>query len=180
MLTLIVPGMELFNEKTNEFLSTEDVTVVLEHSLVSISKWESSWEKPFIGTGTKTTEEIIDYVKLMTISPGIPSEVFDRLTDENIQQVNDHINAKMTATTFSEMPAAKGGREVITAELIYYWMVSLNIPFECQEWHFNRLLTLIKVCNQKNQPAKKMSRSEIAARNRSLNEARKAQFNTNG
>lgn len=116
----------------------------------------------------------------MTITQNVNPEVYEHLNSRNIQEVNEYIGAPMTATTFSEDKQGKGGREIITAELIYYWMISLNIPFECQKWHLNRLLTLIKVCNIKNSPPKRRSKKSIMSRNAALNAARKQQMNTNG
>ena len=179
MLTIVIPGLEYFNEETEEFTYYDDVKVQLEHSLVSVSKWESKWCKPFLNGKDKTMEEIIDYIKCMVIDDSIDFAVFDRLTESNLMEINDYIGRPMTATTLSNEPKG-GGREIITSEIIYYWMVSYNIPFECQYWHLNRLLTLIKVCNIKNNPRKKISQKEIMARNKALNEARKKQFDTRG
>lgn len=179
MLEITIPGLEYYNEETNEFTYYDDVTIQLEHSLVSISKWESKWCKSFLNGKDKSVEEIMYYVECMTLNHNVPSDIYSRLTTENIETINDYIGQPMTATTF---PAERNtpSREIITSELIYYWMIALNIPFECQYWHLNRLLTLIKVCNVKNNPPKKMSKQEILKRNRELNEARRQQFNTRG
>ncbi len=179
MLEIIIPGLELYNEQTNEFTCYDDVKLELEHSLVSISKWESKWCKPFLDGKDKTLDEIVDYVRCMTISDNIESDVYDRLTEENLVVINEYIGRPMTATTFNNDKKSTG-REIITSEIIYYWMVSFNIPFECQYWHLNRLLTLIKVCNVKNNPPKKMSQKEILARNKALNDARKKELGTRG
>lgn len=179
MLEITIPGLEYYNEETNEFTYYDDITIQLEHSLVSISKWESKWCKSFLNGRDKSVEEIMYYVECMTLNQDVPNDIYSRLTTENIEAINDYIGQPMTATTF---PAERNtpGREVITSELIYYWMIALNIPFECQYWHLNRLLTLIKVCNVKSNPPKKMSKQEILKRNRELNEARRQQFNTRG
>jgi hypothetical protein len=179
MLEIIIPGLELYNEEINEFTCYDDVKLELEHSLVSISKWESKWCKPFLDGKDKTLDEIVDYVRCMTISDNIESDVYDRLTEENLVVINEYIGRPMTATTFNNEKKSTG-REIITSEIIYYWMVSFNIPFECQYWHLNRLLTLIKVCNVKNNPPKKMSQKEILARNKALNDARKKELGTRG
>jgi hypothetical protein len=180
MLTIVVPGVEMFDEDKQEFVTNGDVTVELEHSLVSLSKWESIYEKPFLGTSEKTTEEVFGYIKAMCLTPNLLEDVFFRLSESNITAVNSYIDAKMTATWFGEASSAPKSRDVITAELIYYWMITFQIPFECEHWHLNRLFTLIRVCNIKQAKPKKMSRSEIASRNRELNARRKAQLGTAG
>lgn len=178
MLTIKVRMAHFYNERTEEFVA-EWFNLDLEHSLVSLSKWESKFEKPFLGKADKTPDEILWYIKAMVLTPDVPPEVFEKLSQENFDEINEYLGAKMSATTINE-PTSKGSREIITAELIYYWMITLNIPFECQHWHLNSLLTLVRVCNVKNSPPKKMSPSEIARRQRSLNEQRKAQLGTRG
>jgi hypothetical protein len=180
MLTIVVPGVEMFDEKSQEFITKDDVTLDLEHSLISLSKWESIYEKPFLGKGERTSEEILGYVKAMTLTPNVPDAVFLKLSEDNVMAINKYIDSKMTATWFSEPPGAPASRDVITAELIYYWMITFQIPFECEKWHLNRLFTLIRVCNIKQAKPTKMSRSEIAARNRELNAQRRAQLGTKG
>jgi len=180
MLTITIPATEEFDEIKGEFIYVKEQTLQLEHSLISISKWESKWCKSFLSKQDKTHEEVIDYVKCMTLNPSVNDNVYDCLSQENIKAINDYISAPMTATYFSEDKNGKKNREVITAELIYYWMIALNIPFECQKWHLNRLLTLIRVCNVKNAPPKKMSKRDIMSRNAALNAARRKQLNTKG
>lgn len=180
MLTILVSMKEAFNEETNEFVDSETVTLELEHSLVSLSKWESIYEKPFLGPHTMSTDEVFGYIKAMLITPSVPEEVFYRLSQENIDAINDYINRKMTATWFQDMPSSGKAGETITSELIYYWMTAYTIPLECENWHLNRLFTLIRIANVKNSKPKKMSTSEIAARNRALNEQRKAAMGTTG
>ena len=180
MINITIPATEAFDEVKGEFLYCKEHTLQLEHSLISISKWESKWRKPFISSDEKTHEETIDYVKCMTLNPNIDDSVYRCLTKANLKEINDYIDAPMTATTFFEEKNGKRNRDVITSELIYYWMIALNIPFECQKWHLNRLLTLVRVCNIKNQPSKKMSKKDIMSRNASLNAARRKQFNSKG
>ena len=180
MLQITIPAVELWDERKQEFVTTKEQTLQLEHSLVSLSKWESKWCKPFLTKEEKTFEETLDYIKCMTITQNVDPEVYNYLTKENIEEINKYIEAPMTATYFSDDKTAKPSREQITAELIYYWMIALNIPFECQKWHLNRLLTLIKVCNIKNQPPKKRSKKEIMSRNAALNAARRKRLNTSG
>lgn len=180
MLQITIPAVEQWDERKQEFVTTKEQTLQLEHSLVSLSKWESKWCKAFLTKQEKTFEETLDYIKCMTITQNVDPEVYNYLTNENIEEINKYIEAPMTATYFSDDKTAKPSREQITAELIYYWMIALNIPFECQKWHLNRLLTLIRVCNIKNQPPKKRSRKEIMSRNAALNAARRKQLNTRG
>lgn len=180
MLTIVIEGDELFDEETNTFSTTNDVTIELEHSLLSLSKWESKHEKPFLSSNEKTGEEIFDYIAAMVLTPNIDPDVLERLSPKNIEQIQEYIDSKQSATTFGIMPERRGQGEVITSELIYYWMVAFQIPFECQEWHLNRLFSLIRICNIKNSPPKKMSRAEMAQRNAALNAQRRQQLGTKG
>lgn len=180
MLRITVPAVELWDEARQEFIQTKEQTLQLEHSLVSLSKWESRWCKPFLSKDEKTTEQVLDYVRCMTITQNVNPDVYYRLTNDNIQQINAYIDAPMTATTFREDKTGKKGREIITSEIIYYWMIAYNIPPEYQKWHLNRLLTLIRVCDIKNQPPKKRSKRDIMATNAALNAARRKQLGTRG
>ena len=180
MLKILVGSSENFDEGRSEFVSTGGTFLELEHSLLALSKWESEFEKPFLGKAEKSGEEVLGYVRCMCLTPDIPPELFQHLSEDDITAINTYIDAKMTATWFSEQPGAPRTSEVITAELIYYWMTVFSIPFECENWHLNRLFTLIRICNIKQAKPKKMSRNEIAARNRELNAQRKQQLGTTG
>lgn len=179
MLRITIKGEELFDETTNKFIAKTVAVLDLEHSLAALSKWESTWEKPFLGDTEKTSEETLGYIMAMVVTPNVPSEVFAYLSDDNVKEINAYIGSKNTATWFTETNESRS-RETVTAELVYYWMIALNIPMNCENWHLNKLLTLIKVLNEKNKPEKKLSKSELAARNRELNERRKAEYKTNG
>lgn len=175
-----IMGSEHWDDEKNEFVYPVLGTLNLEHSLVSLSKWESKWELPFYAKNTKTSEQAVDYIRMMCVDEDFDEDLLNRMGKESVDEITKYIESKQTATWFNETKSNKPNTETITSELIYYWMVSLQIPFECQHWHVNRLLTLIKVCNAKNSPAKKMSRSEVAERNRKLNAERKAQMGTTG
>lgn len=180
MLTITIPAIELYDEGKSIFFTSNPITLTLEHSLVSLSKWESKWLKPLLSKTSKaTTEEALDYVRCMTLTQNVDPNVYNMIPDDIMDLITAYIDAPMTATTFPK--GNKGpSREIITSEIIYYWMVTFNIPFECQKWHLNRLLTFINVCNVKQGSKKKMSPRELAAQNRSLNESRKAALNTTG
>ena len=181
MLTIVVPEGEFFNETTQEFVYVKEQKLVLEHSLVSVAKWEAKWKKPFLDKNDKTPEETLDYIRCMTITKGVDPSVYMNLTQESINKINKYIDDKMTATTFVDRKNQPPSREKITSELIYYWMIDFGIPVEFEKWHLNRLLTLIKVCSIKAQGnGKKMSRKEILAQNNELNAIRRKQLGSKG
>ena len=188
MLKLTIPDKEqvrLWDEVEEQFITLPAIagmTIRLEHSLASLSKWESITKKPFLSKEEKTQEETVLYIKCMDLSEDTPEEVYTILTGENFEAISAYIDDKMTATTFNEDPnsRARNTGEFITAEIIYHWMVSLTVPFECQHWHLNKLLALIKVINLKNAPAKKTGRRESIANRRMMNQQRKAQMGTRG
>lgn len=174
MLEIQVPiSLEEWDEKNQVFIPPRTVKLQLEHSLISLHKWESKWHKPFFSKDEKSPEETIDYIKCMTLTQNVNPDIYNILSDSNVAEIQDYIADPMTATTFSEKNSGKGSREIVTAELVYYWMLSLNIPFECRKWHINQLLTLIRVCNVKNEPPKKRSRSELINHHRAVNAARR-------
>lgn len=180
MLTITVGATESFDDEKQEFVDNGGVVLQLEHSLVSLSKWESIHEKPFLGDKSKTTEEILSYVECMAIDKIPRGEILHQLSKKNVEEINAYIDRKMTATWFSEIEPRSRNQETVTAELVYYWMTLFNIPWEAQHWHLNRLFTLIRICNLKQQKPKPMSKAEIARRNRELNAKRRAELGTKG
>lgn len=183
MLELTLPALEQWDEQKEEFVTFKKaLTLQFEHSLISLSKWESKYCKPFLGRADKTDSEILDYIKFMTLTQNVKDEVYERLllTKGAIETIQKYIDAPMTATTFSNEGPSKGNSEQITAELIYYWMIAFQIPSEYQKWHLNRLLTLIRVCEIKNRPPKKMKPQDVNARNAALNAERLKKLNTRG
>ena len=181
MLQITIPATEQWDPVKQEFINVKEQTLQLEHSLVSLSKWESKWCKSFLSSReNKTNEETIDYIRCMTLTKNVDPNVYQCLTKQNIQDIHDYINAPMTATILPKDQNKRGSREVITSELIYYWMIALTIPPEYEKWHLNRRLTLINVCNIKNAPPKKRSKRDIMSRNAALNAARRKQFNSRG
>lgn len=179
MLQIEVPGGEFFNNKTQEFIYTKAQRLKLEHSLVSVSKWEATWKKPFFSNEPRSQLEDLDYIRCMTLTQNVDPSVYASLSAENLKAIKNYIADPRTATTFGP-DHSRPGRERVTSELIYYWMTAFNIPWECEKWHINRLMTLIRICSIKNGPQKKMSRNEIINRNRSLNAARRQAMHTSG
>lgn len=180
MLRLKIAPTEMWDERKQEFVQTGERELMLEHSLVSLAKWESKWQKQFLDQKPKTGDEMLDYVRCMTITQNVSPETYSRLTTGNMAEIEQYISRPMTATTFSAEQHGNRNGEKTTAELIYYWMVTLSIPFECEKWHLNRLLALIRVCNLKNQPARKKSQRAILQENRALNAARRQRLRTRG
>lgn len=182
MLTIKIPETEFYDEVTNRFGIIPAQELRLEHSLLSISKWESKWHKPYLDTTTyeKTNEMNLDYIKCMTITQNVSDMVYSCLTPENINEIAEYISNPMTATWFSDESNSRTSSEVVTSELIYYWMTASGVPFSCEKWHINRLLTLIKICSIKNGKPRKMSQKETAARYKALNTARRAKLGSKG
>lgn len=181
MLSLTIPAADLWDEKNQEFIPTKERTLQLEHSLVSISKWEAKWKKSFLKHKDKTYEETVDYIKCMTITQNVDPNVYLGLTNKNIQQVNAYIEDPMTASHVPDVTETKGGpKDTMTAEMIYYCMIACNIPFECQKWHLNRLLTLIRICDMKNRKPTKRNPRDIGRSNRAINAARRKRHNSRG
>lgn len=179
MLPITIPAGELFDEQSKTIISTKETELELEHSLISVSKWESKWHKPFLSKKEKTYEETLDYIRCMTLNKKVDPNVYLLLTEKNVKEINDYIYDPMTATTIHEVKTGVSNG-IITSELIYYWMIEIGIPPEYQKWHLNRLMTLIRVCNAKRTPPKKMSQRAIMSQNAAINAARKKQFNTKG
>lgn len=180
MLEITIPEKEFWDESREMFLKTKPVKLVLEHSLISLSKWESKWKKPFLGKEDKTSAEVLDYVRCMTINKNVPPYTYRALTNEDINKITDYLDDKMTATTINRNNRSNTRPEVVTSEVIYYWMILNGIPFECEKWNLNRLLTLIEVCEIKSGGTKKMSRGDIIRQNAALNAARRAKLNSRG
>lgn len=184
-MKLVVPGSELYDPVENLFYTTKDTTLLLEHSLLSISKWESKWKKPFLSQKGMTSEQFQDYVRCMTISQNVDPLVYDNLTKEHYEAIAEYMEDPMSATTINDRSLPKGGGggrrgQTVTSELIYYWMTALNIPFECQKWHLNRLMMLIRVASIEQQPPKQMSKRDIMQQNKALNAARRAKLGSRG
>lgn len=180
-LTITIPAREYYDSVNNLFMESKEQTITIEHSLLSIAKWEAKWKKPFLTEAKKTTEEMIDYIRCMTITKNVDSMTYYSLTPASFTLIQNYINDPMTATTFGEdKEKQKKSKKIITSEELYYQMAAFQIPFECEKWHFNRLLTLLRIASIKNAPPKKMGKKSIMNRNRSLNEARKKSMNTNG
>ena len=182
MLQVTIPSIELYDEVNNEFITIEERTLTLEHSLASLSKWESKWCKPFLSKEKLTEEESLDYIRCMTLTPNVPPEVYSIIPNSVIETVSEYIAKPMTATWFSDevKKSRKRSGEQVTAEIIYCWMIALNIPPEYESWHLNKLLTLIRVCDEKNKPAKKKSTTSILNEYAALNKARRQRLNTKG
>lgn len=180
MLTIVIPDREGFDEAKQEFVQMKGTTLHLEHSLVSISKWEAKYKKPFLSKEPKTTEEIFEYVKFMTLTQNVNPDVYLRLTKADWDKISEYIEDPMTASSVHEPPSTKKSSEQVTSELIYWWMTALQIPWEAQKWHLNRLMMLIRIGNVKSQPPKKMSKKDILANNAKLNAERRKKLGTKG
>lgn len=178
MLQLVIPDLSFYDEDRCEFVYRKGATIQMEHSLVSVSKWEAKWHVPFLSTEEKTEEQMLDYYRCMTLTQNVDPEVYHNIVGATAKKVLAYIEDPMTATWFKD--SGKGGRQIVTNELIYFWMTTFGIPFECQKWHLNHLMTLIHVCSEKNAPPKKMGRHDAMAQNRALNAARRKQMHTRG
>lgn len=179
-IPITIPGRELYDSENERFIDIPTTTVVLEHSLISISKWEAKWHKPFLSDKPKTKEETLDYYRSMVVGQKVDPLVFLCLTKKNRQDIENYISDPMTATTISKNDR-KSRRDIITNEIIYYWMTELGIPFQpCEKWHLNHLLMLIEVVSIKRQPAKKMSPASVAKKNHALNAARRKRLGSKG
>lgn len=179
MLKIHVSGSEIYDESSEEFVVVKPIDLVLEHSLISISKWEAKWHKPFLKDEKKSDEELLDYVRCMTLTQNVDPVVYLSLTKENLEAILSYINDSMTATTFSNQRGTPQ-HEVYTSELIYYYMIAAGVPIECQKWHLNRLLTLLKICGIKASKTKSMSKGAILKQNSALNAARRAKLGSKG
>lgn len=181
MLQIKIPDVEFYDESTNRFFTRKGCVLTMEHSLISVSKWESKWHVPFLAGKKLSLEQTLDYYRCMTITQNVDPEVYNNLDKNTADKIEKYINDPMTATWFSNTPSEHGDdRSIITSEIIYYQMITLGIPFECEKWHLNRLITLIRVVSIKNSPPKKMGREEVLRMQAQLNAERKAKLNTKG
>lgn len=180
MLRIHIPDQEDWDERNETFVSIKGQTLQLEHSLVSISKWESKWHKAFLSKRPKTREESLDYIRCMTITQNVDPIIYKHIPGKIMAEIDRYISEPMTAVYFHDQSKDTPNRDTITAEVIYYWMISNKIPFECQKWHLNRLLALIRVCSIKNAPKKKGRTRDILSQQAAINAARKKQLNTKG
>lgn len=179
MLTIVVPLQEGVDQDNN-FVLIEGFELELEHSLASLSKWESKFEKPFLSSKEKTTEEVLAYIECMCRTPNVPPEVWGKLSQDNYNAINAYIDSKQTATWFSDDKPQTQSGEIITAEIVYFWMTSMRIPWEAQHWHLNKLFTLVRVFDLKSAKPKPMGRAEQLQRQRELNQKRRAEMKTKG
>lgn len=181
MLKLFIPKMSMFDENTQRFIDRKDTELRLEHSLLAISKWESKYEKPFLNEEQRTPEEFLYYILCMDTTGRLTMEDVRSLTTDEQLEIKRYIETQHTATTFSgkDPNAARGHKETITSELVYYWMVAMQIPFDAEKWNIDRLLTLIRICSIKNNP-KKMSKKDTMINNSALNAARRKAMGTRG
>lgn len=187
MLELIIPEthLELWDEKKELFINIDfnETKLQLEHSLISVKKWEQIWHKPFLNEEDKKYEEIISYIKCMTLNYNSKNdEIYNWFPKDKLEEVKKYIADPMTATWFRDdlIGAQRKSREIVTAEIIYYWMIALNIPIEFQKWHLNQLLTLIKVVSIKNGKEKKMDKKTAAMERAALNAKRRAKYGSKG
>lgn len=182
-LQITIPPTEIgYDPKTKQFLysHSKDVTLTLEHSLVSLSKWESKYKKPFLSQSELTKEETIDYIRCMTITKNVDPNVYKAINNSIIEQITEYIKDPMTATWFSKDENKRSQSAIITSERIYYWMIALQIPPEYQKWHLNRLITLIRICDIENRPKKKIPTTATLAQYRALNAKRRSALRSKG
>lgn len=177
MLKLLIDSFDVWDDNSQEFITYDKKTICLEHSLLSVSKWESIYKKPFLNESEKSPQEVIDYFKCMLIDES-DSVYLNNISDKDVQKIQEYIEDPMTASWVSGDTSRD--RSVITSELIYYWMVSAQIPFETERWHLNRLLMLIRIFGEKTNPSRKKSRAQIIEEQRRLNNERRAKLGTNG
>lgn len=184
MLKIHIPAGEVWNSQEEIFETCKGYDLVLEHSLISISKWESKWHKAYLGPQEKTKEEIFDYIRCMIVTPGIPDNITKFITESNLREITDYMRNPMTATVFNSFEDNKPqapSKDTMTSEYIYFLLSSYRIPFrDVEKWHLNRLLTLIRICSIKNEPPKKSNPKHLAKSRSSLNAARRARSGSKG
>lgn len=186
MLEITIPGTEMWDEKKQEFVYTTETTLTLEHSLISISKWEAIWKRCFLKKGPQTYEENLSYIECMSIGKIKDPNVLRGITEKDYNRILDYIQDPMTASyihTFGSEQKNKRGSSTgddMTSEMIYFYMCNFNIPFECEKWHLNRLLKLIEISNMKNNPGKKVNPRDLTKSYAKLNAERRAKYHTKG
>lgn len=178
-ISIYVQGTELWDSNSQMFCSSKPQTLILEHSLISISKWESKYHKMFLETKDKTGVELLDYIKCMTINGNVPDMTYYALSEKNLRDILDYMDDSMTASSVFD-PPRKSRSEPVSSELIYYWMIQYGIPFECEKWHINRLLMLIKICTRKNASMTKADKAAMDQRRAAINAQRKAKMKSRG
>jgi len=179
-IKIVIPKSSFYDEYKNEFITIPETTLTLEHSLLSISKWESKWHIPYLMDKPKTVEQAIDYIRCMTITQNVDPEIYNYIPDSELLKIKEYIEDPMTATTIAEEEGRGRNRKIRTSEVIYFYMVSYNIPVEFERWHFNRLMMLINVCNEENKPKKKMSKKDTINRYSAINAANRLKYNSRG
>lgn len=178
-LTITVPATELYDRERGQFVSIKETTLTLEHSLVSLAKWESKWEVPYLSKKPKTDEQVLDYIRFMTLTKNVDPNVYMAMTNDNFMAIKQYIEKPHTATTINEHDS-RSNSTVMTAEVIYWSMIAQNIPKEFEKWHLNRLITLIRVCAIKNAPPKKRGFMKTQNQYKAINDARRKLYNSKG
>lgn len=177
MLELHISETELWDPVSEKFLLVKEQSLPLEHSLLSISKWEEKWHKPMplINNERLSGDEFLDYVRCMTISRNPDPLVYRCITAREVEAIMAYINDPHTATWFGNEKSGGNDKRPLTTELIYHLMFAFGVSKECEKWHLNRLMTQLRVEYEESKPSKKKTPAEIAERHRMLNAKRRAE-----